>query len=270
MADALVNLSPPALAQAVEDNLVALWADRGRLPQVELHVEAERTWYVSSFPLLPANGVLRADFPPGDVDRHIAQTLEIFRSRRVPMTWWIGPSSRPADLGRRLEAQGLARLGDEQGMAADLATMKEEWPAVPGLTIARVADDGDLRHWLRVFARAFGVPACQARVIRTIEAGLGLGAELPRQLYLGRLGKKAVATALLFLGAGVAGLYAIATLPAARGRGIGTAMTLAALRQAQAQGYRVAVLSASAMGLPVYRRLGFRTCCTVSQYACEG
>jgi GNAT superfamily N-acetyltransferase len=270
MADVQHDLSPAALAQAIETNLVALWTDRSHLPQVELHVEPERTWFASAFPFLPANGVLRAVFPSREVGQRIEQTLNLFRLRRVPMTWWVGPSTRPADLGKYLPAHGLVHVCDEPGMAVDLLALNEAGPAVPGLSIQRVADRSTLRHWIRIFARSFGVPAAEARTIRTIEAGLGLGPELPRQLYLGLLGKLPVATGLLFLGAGVAGLYGIATLLKARGQGIGTAVTLAALREARARGHRVAVLTASRMGLPVYRRLGFRAYCTVSQYAWEG
>lgn len=53
------------------------------------------------------------------------------------------------------------------------------------------------------------------------------------------------------------GIYSVATVPEARGRGIGTAMTWHLLRDAE-PGWTLAVLQASAMGKPVYERMGFK------------
>ncbi|MCH8026439.1 MAG: GNAT family N-acetyltransferase, partial [Chloroflexi bacterium] len=58
----------------------------------------------------------------------------------------------------------------------------------------------------------------------------------------------------------------VGTAPNARRQGIGAAMTLAPLREAQALGCRAGVLGASADGLGVYRKLGFREFGRTAQY----
>lgn len=58
---------------------------------------------------------------------------------------------------------------------------------------------------------------------------------------------------------GVAGIYDCWVLARARRRGIGSALTAAAARRAAAMGCGLAVLNATPMGTPMYRRVGFRS-----------
>jgi len=75
-----------------------------------------------------------------------------------------------------------------------------------------------------------------------------------------------VATASLFLAAGVAGVYFVFTVEEARRQGIGTTITLAALREARGMGYETGVLGSSELGYSVYRRLGFEEHCRIGVY----
>jgi ribosomal protein S18 acetylase RimI-like enzyme len=66
-----------------------------------------------------------------------------------------------------------------------------------------------------------------------------------------------VATSMLLLADGLAGIYCVSTLAAERGRGLGAHATAQALREARRLGYRVGVLQSSPDGHSVYRKLGF-------------
>jgi GNAT superfamily N-acetyltransferase len=84
--------------------------------------------------------------------------------------------------------------------------------------------------------------------------------------YTGFLDNQPVATALLFLAAGIAGIYAVSTIPAARRKGIGAWMTLLPLLRARSSGYKIGILFASHMGVGVYRSLGFQEYCKIASY----
>lgn len=266
----LSDPSPSALAAAIEANRDASWADLGRSPRVSVHHQPELMWYITGMPSPGGNGLCRTRIESEDVDARIETALIPFKAQKLPMTWHTGPTTQPADLGERLTAHGLRDAGDEPGMAVDLLALNESPAAPHALSIERVSDVEGLRKWLRVFTLAFGLPDAVGEAMFDIEVDLSLSQHHPRRLYIGLMAGEPVATSLLFLGAGVAGIYGVGTLPGARRQGVGTAMTLTPLLEARAMGYRVGVLHASEMGLGVYRRLGFQEYCRLGGYVWMG
>lgn len=269
MSEILKDFSAPALVTAIEANYWEFWAFFGRSPQVELHDEPEMMWLVSGIPHPGFNGVFRTQLAPDDIDARIGETLAHFKARRLPMLWWISPSTRPANLGKHLEDHGLTHTA-EPGMAVDLLALNEDVPQPSGLEIEHVRDLETLKKFGHAADIGFGIPDFVGKAILDIEASLGFGYHLPRQHYVGLLKGEPVATSTLFLGAGVAGIYSVATVPDVRRRGIGSAMTSVPLREARARGYRIGVLRSSRMGLNMYRRLGFKEYCEVSDYLWSG
>ena len=263
--EVLTDLSPPALARAIEANLSATWRSWGCSPHCELHDDGDLVRYVTGIPFPLCNGVFDARLA-ADADARIDETLAYFRERQLPLLWYVGPSNRPADLGARLAARGL-HGGDTPGMAADLRALDEGQPTPAGLTIERVSDERMLRRFGQILCAGFGIPEFVGEAMTPIFIDLGLADDAPFRHYLASLDGGPVAAASAFLGAGVVGIYNVATLPQARRRGIGAAITLAPLREARALGYRVGVLGSSAEGYGVYRRLGFAEYCTLATYA---
>jgi ribosomal protein S18 acetylase RimI-like enzyme len=266
----LTDFSSSGLARAIEANQIGHLANLGRSPQMTLHQDPELTWLVSGHPMQGFNRVLRAQFEADDIDAKIEATLARFKSRGVPLHWHTGPTTRPADLGRRLVSHGLAPVQNEPGMAVDLLTLHDAPRLPPHLSIERVIDVRALRIWVQAFARIFGLSDRVREAIFSIEASLGLAQNRARQLYIGYWRGEPLATAMLFLGAGVAGIYAIGTDLRARRQGIGLAMTLVPLLEARAIGYRIGTLHSSPMGLGIYRRLGFQEHCRLGMYSWTG
>jgi hypothetical protein len=228
--------------------------------------DARVHWIIGGSPIDYHNCVVRAGVPADEADGLVRESVAELRARGVPGTWHVGPSMRPADIGEHLLGHGFAAGGEEVGMAVDLDALPGAVPAPAELAILRVRDERALVAWVETLGRGFGEGEREARWVGDTFARIGLGDDVPWRHHLGVLAGRPVATASLFLGAGAAGVYFVFTVAEARRRGIGAAMTLAPLLEARALGRRTGVLQSSAMGEPVYRRLGFREECRIAIY----
>jgi len=261
------DTSAQALTSAIEANLLHhARVIATNLPQVDLHDESDVLWSATRIRDPYLNRVYWARFSREDADRRVGEILTHFVLRGLPLSWHVGPSTGPRELGTLLIDRGLTRLEDEVGMAQDLRSFREDAPPPSGLVIEPVAEKRALRSWVEVVAAGFGFPDTVASLIFELHRGIGSSEHSPWRLYLGLMDGEPVGTSRLFVSTGVAGVYHVATLPEKRKRGIGTAMTRAALREARSLGCDIAVLRAAQVGLGIYRKLGFRECCSFARY----
>jgi GNAT superfamily N-acetyltransferase len=271
----LTAASDIELANATQDNLFALFRAMAEvLPGAEI-VETEQLCYHHTFPTNPMfKGVWRTRLSAGEIDQAIDETIAWFAARRSPFFfWWTGPGSTPTDLPERLQERGFLDMAEQMKelapgikqtelgapcMTADLHHMNEAvlTRVPPGFSIQEIQTEAQLQDFKRVFVESYEIPdwAGQAWVDAALRVGIG---KTPWRMYVGYLGGKPVATNMLVLGGGVAGLFAVATIPAARGMGLGAAISLKPLLEARQMGYRYGVLFSSEMGVSVYERIGF-------------
>jgi ribosomal protein S18 acetylase RimI-like enzyme len=259
-----VEFSLQDAAAHIEANLQDFSLSFSRLPGARSYRGPDVKWVYTGAPRL--NRVLGARFSDDEADRCIDEILGRYAAWSTPASWFVGPKSRPADLGRRLLERGLAHRGDWVGMAADLTRAKIEASPPPTTEIVEVSAGKEARLWARTVGQGFGMAAGSAQAFEDVVGRLGAEAGESWRRYLLRRDGVPVATSSLFLCDGVAGLYYVATVPAARRQGLASAATVRALADAQALGYRVAILQATAAGAAVYRRLGFEEYCTVAIY----
>jgi GNAT superfamily N-acetyltransferase len=86
-------------------------------------------------------------------------------------------------------------------------------------------------------------------------------------VYVGYVDGEPVVSGLGWRTGRTIGVYSIATIPAARRHGYAAAMTTRVVADGALAGCDAAALQASAMGRPIYERLGFRTVVTYDAYA---
>jgi GNAT superfamily N-acetyltransferase len=168
-------------------------------------------------------------------------------------------------LGDTLATFGF--IGEEGvGMAVDLYSLPEDAATPQGLVIERVEDIKTMEKYNRTLCICFELPDFVGEAFLDCWKSRGLDSKSIFRAYVGLLNGKPVATASMFLAAGVAGIYNVATIPEKRRQGIGFVMTLKPLLEAREIGYRVGILQASKMGEPVYLKIGFREYCKIKQY----
>lgn len=251
-----------------EEALKAALSLLGRLPGATVHEAPDIAWLASGRPLASLNHVhgIRLHGDAATIEARIDQAhAAVTDGGALPATWWIGPTTAPADLGSRLAARGLREAEPEFGMVVDVAGLTQ-----PVGEIEEVAK-ATLDEWLGVMSRSYGWSDP-----RTIEAWT--------ELYRGALGERVppwwhvlvraagapVACASLFPAGDMAFVTNVGTIPEARGAGHGTAATLAVLAIARRLGYRRASLTASLMGRSVYERIGFREDARLERYVSPG
>ncbi|MCX5477794.1 GNAT family N-acetyltransferase [Kaistia geumhonensis] len=253
------------LGALVEANLHAFLLALGRAGGGEERLGPDLSWTIGGSPIDYHNAAFGARLTAEEADGAIARSLSIMRRRGVPGSWHLGPSSRPPDLGARLEAAGFSAGFAEHGMAADLPALSPTEPP-PGVSVEEVRDEAGIARWIDTLARGFGEGAREAEWVGACWRRLGYGPGSDWRHFIARLDGRPAATATLFLAAGVAGLYFVFTAEEARRRGLGAAVTNAALGEAARLGIATAVLGASEAGAALYRRLGFRDCCRLPIY----
>ena len=241
--------------RAIEENAADLLMAMGAAGGGTQRDDGTARWTIGGSPIDYHNAVVAGD------ESVVAESLRLMRRYDVPGSWHVGPSIRTPALGKRLLAAGFRYGGSEPGMAVALAELRAPRD-VPGFTVTRVTTDDELAIWEATLGRGFGEGEKEARWVAEVYRRLGYGD--PWRHYLGRLDGEPVATATVYLAAGVAGVYFVMTVPEARRRGIGAAITYGALRPVD--GVEYAVLGASAAGKSVYAGLGFREYCTIDLY----
>lgn len=212
------------------------------------------------------NLVCHARFAAGGGSARVADVVSTVQATGRPFSWWVAPTSTPANLGSVLRSHGLPASETEEAMVADLGGLTPQ-PPPDALTLATVETVAQLRDYAMLMAHNWDPPSPAVHEFFERVAPAVLDGRCASRFVVAYADGEPVAGAEIHLSAGVAGLYGVVTLEAHRGQGFGTAVTRRALELAATAGVGTAVLQASADGAPIYRKLGFTTTGEYTEYA---
>ena len=201
------------------------------------------------------NGVIRTSGTKSP-DEMVERGRRFFGAKGRSFALW-GSTHADRDVLEFASKSGLFSYRPEG--SPEMALCGDPGPAAlpRGLELEAVQDDATQRRFIEVTTRAYG-HVLDAKAIAAVFANLDvLSGEHARAFVASRDGMpQAAAMITVFEGLGEVGF--VGTVPDARGHGLGGMVTQACAHAAFAQGVNAVFLQASAMGEPVYRRLGFR------------
>jgi ribosomal protein S18 acetylase RimI-like enzyme len=188
-------------------------------------------------------------------DRHVlGNAMALFRRDHLPFAVWFGPVARAQRLAEDLD---LRESEVKKGMA--LTPTQFQPTALPsGFVVERVVDPARLNHYATIVAANWSPPDASVHRFYELTRQALLAQGCPVHLFVGYLSGQPVAAAEAYVADTAGGIYGVATLASHRRRGFGAAITSAAVADVFRSGRPLVTLQASADGLGIYSRLGFR------------
>lgn len=208
MSSIIQDCSDPCLPEIIDASWFEIFKVWGSTPEAEMYEGPDIKWVNLMDPHI-FNGVFTADLTGRDRDKKIDEVISYFRDQGIPMSWWVGPTSKPEDLGDHLENHGLVHVGVTPGMALELDYMNEDIPWPEGLRVVQVRDEETTKDFLNVLLPVNGVKEYTSRFLNMERK---IDPSIPRYCYVGYLEKEPVTTSALLLTLGVAGIFHVATL----------------------------------------------------------
>jgi len=168
----------------------------------------------------------------------------------------IFPRGLADSVAAAVKARGFTVEAGMPAMAVDIERMAAT-SLPPGYEWARIGAGDEGRAWFVTQTTAYEIPPGLAEIFGPEALGADMAHDAQIQFFSVLRAGRHVATSLLYLDDGLAGIYCVSTRPEEREKGLGAHATAEALRAARHLGYRVGVLQSSTAGYPVYLRLGF-------------
>jgi GNAT superfamily N-acetyltransferase len=250
-----------ALVPRIDQNLFEFY-EYAAFTAGKPRVRDEGYSYIALNPSPWANTVYNLDL---NDDTALARLALGIRSGGIPNKVVTGPTVKPRDAERLILEAGFERRVEARGMTLELSR-RARVDAPFGFILALLTTATQFEAFARIvvanlFNKEAELSPAYANLLMAMVSERAFG-------FLGYFDGQPVSAAFAFIdGEGEGGLYFVATVAQARGRGFGAATVSAVLDELEFRGASSCILQASALGKPVYDRLGFEDACALGRYA---
>lgn len=206
-----------------------------------------------------------ARIAPKTAKAELERRMRLFRRAGTPF-WLIHYDYKNEGESRDwLELEGMRKLFDWRAMAADLSAELPPQARPPkGLEIVEVAGVDLLRVATDITAEAFSLHDTTIKAFRGMtSAAKAPGSPFGIVQFIGCVDGEPLGSATMLADEGTVGIYWVGTLEKGRRRGLAEALVRHIMDRGRAEGCKYAALQATALGQPLYERLGFVDSCPI-------
>ncbi len=247
------ELSKEEIGAGVDSNYLIFAADSQGINSCVFREGDFVTEFISTYQVPWMNGPLKTDASLDNLKERVMETL---KSYKTPMTWRVGPLSKNVDaLYEILLSAGLTRAS-EPGMLLNLDDFKVSAPPAD-LTIELVSTSNQVDDFLVPFCDGFSVPEDVAVHFQIYAAERMPFSKVPQKWFIGYCKERPACCVTWVAACGINMIYNVCTVKEFRGRGFARRMVELAVESSLAEFQQPICLYASAMGLPLYKRMGF-------------
>jgi ribosomal protein S18 acetylase RimI-like enzyme len=193
-----------------------------------------------------------------------------FRTRRLGWTFWLcedllSPAMRDGPTHNLFRSNGMLRVAQTPGMYTNSLKARAKPPAP--ITFRRVEDTRTRLEFAHIASVVFSLPYATATRIYGAP-GLWQG---PALGWVGYLTGQPVSVVTIVVAGDALGIYSLGTLPQHQGNGFGETLLRHAIEEArQDTGIERSVLQATAQGMNLYLRMGYRVVTRFTIFSREG
>lgn len=258
-------LETPRWDTACLQQAIELGSRESALTRADSRIIESENWYQILTPSRKDprfNAVLLARLEEREASARIRSTLDSYRELELPFRWEAGPLSRPADLGRRLQTEGVALDKTLSGLAIDLSELKlGELPA--GTEVGLVGPE----PWVRTAIEGWGFPDTyftefRDDVRKRVREAPGKRFHFQAR-YQGEPAASASVTILDLIGFEFGYLHSASVIPRFRRQGVYRALLSARLGFLADRGIPLAVTQTLPSSTPACLGFGFRKFCEI-------